>query len=135
MPPTDDHDYPLVALQQPFVDDRGYIQPLVDSPMASALLITGNKGKVRGNHSHRTDWHYCYVVSGSMEYHWRPAGTSEKPRTVTVKRGQMVFSPPGVDHAFRFLEDTAFLTLAGNPRDEETYEADTIRVSLIADTD
>ena len=31
----------------------------------------------------------------------------------------------------KFPEDTIFLTLSRNPRDQETYEADVVRVNLI----
>ena len=31
----------------------------------------------------------------------------------------------------KFSEDTLFLTLSRNPRDQETYEADVVRVDLI----
>jgi hypothetical protein len=30
-----------------------------------------------------------------------------------------------------FTEDTVFLTLGGNPRDQESYERDLVRVELI----
>lgn len=122
---------PVVKLPSPFVDERGLIQPLVDDPIGSALLITGRKGSVRGNHFHRSDWHFCHVVSGCMEYYWRKQGSSEKPSVVTVRAGEMVFSPPMVEHAFRFLEDTTFITLARNPRNQDEYESDVVRVDLV----
>jgi hypothetical protein len=31
----------------------------------------------------------------------------------------------------RFLDDTTFLALSGNPRGQEAYEADVVRVQLI----
>lgn len=112
-------------------DERGEIQALADVPMASALIITGKKGAVRGNHNHRTDWHLCYVVSGALEYFWRPTGSEEAPRNVEAAAGTMIMTPAKTDHAFRFMEDTVFLTLAGNPRDQDAYEEDINRIDLI----
>ena len=45
----------IVELEKPHVDDRGSIQPLVDMPMESCVLITSKKGTVRANHYHQTD--------------------------------------------------------------------------------
>jgi oxalate decarboxylase/phosphoglucose isomerase-like protein (cupin superfamily) len=122
---------PLVRLDEPFVDARGEIQPLVEQLMRSALVIHSKKGAVRGNHYHKTDWHYCYVVSGSMEYYFRPAESTAPPERVTVKAGQMVFSPPMMEHTTVFPEDTIFLALSRNARDQQAYEADVVRVILV----
>ena len=47
----------------------------------------------------------------------------------------MIFTPPMVDHAMKFPEDTLFLTLSRNPRDQKNYEEDVVRVDMIDDTD
>lgn len=122
---------PLVTLPAAFEDARGSIQPLVDIDMKSAVLISSRKGTVRANHYHRTDWHFCYVVEGCIEYHHRPHGSDAEPEVLRVEKGQMVFTPPMVDHAMRFPEDTVFLTLGRNPRDQASYEADVVRVPLV----
>lgn len=122
---------PLVPLPQGFRDARGLILPLVDLPMRSAVLIRSNKGAVRANHYHKTDWHYCYMVSGEMEYYERPAGAKNKPTLLVAKAGDLVFTPPGVEHAMRFTKKTEWLVLSRNPRDQASYEADVVRVKLI----
>ena len=43
----------------------------------------------------------------------------------------MVFTPPLVDHGMVFPEDTVFLTLSRNPRDQATYEADVVRIDML----
>ena len=126
---------PLVNLQNPFVDKRGSIQPLVDLMMKSAVMINSKAGSLRANHYHKTDWHYCYVISGVIEYFYRKTGSLEEPKRILVKKGQMVFTPPMVDHAMKFTEETTFLTLSRNPRDQETYEKDVIRINMIDDSD
>jgi quercetin dioxygenase-like cupin family protein len=122
---------PLVALKKPFVDTRGAIQPLVDEMMKSAVMISSKKGSLRANHYHKTDWHYCYVVSGAIEYFHRPTGSDQEPERLLVKAGDMVFTPPMVDHAMKFPEDTVFLTLSRNLRDQASYEADVVRVEML----
>lgn len=124
----------IVPLEKPFIDDRGAIQPLVDKMMKSAVMIVSKKGTLRANHYHKTDWHYCYVISGSIEYFHRPTGSKNKPEMLLVKEGQMAFTPPMVDHGMRFPEDTVFLTLSRNPRDQATYEADVVRINMLDNT-
>jgi dTDP-4-dehydrorhamnose 3,5-epimerase-like enzyme len=113
------------------VDERGSIQPIVDAGMQSCVIIDSKKGSTRANHYHKTDWHYCYVMSGSIEYYHRPTGSEADPDLVLVGTGQMMFTPPMVDHAMYFPEDTVFLTLGRNPRAQEVYEADVVRITML----
>ena len=122
---------PLVELEKPFVDVRGSIHPLVDRLMKSAVLIESNKGTLRANHYHKTDWHYCYVISGCIKYYYRSTGSDAEPECVVARAGEMVFTAPLVDHGMVFPEDTVFLTLSRNPRDQETYEADVVRIDML----
>ena len=121
----------IVELPSAHADDRGTIQPLVNFPMKNLSLISSRKGTIRSNHYHLTDWHYMYVLSGSFDYYYRPTGTSERPRMMTVKTGEMIFTPPMEDHATVFREDTQLLVVSRNPRDQESYEADVRRVTLV----
>ena len=105
--------------------------PLVDLAMKSAVWITSKKGSVRANHYHKSDWHFCYVVSGSIEYYHRPHGSGQEPEMVLVNKGELFFTPPMVDHAMVFPEDTVFLTLGRNSRRQEVYEADVERIDPI----
>ena len=47
----------------------------------------------------------------------------------------MIFTPPLVEHCMKFPKNTLFLTLSRNPRDQETYESDVVRVKLIDSSD
>jgi dTDP-4-dehydrorhamnose 3,5-epimerase-like enzyme len=117
-----------VDLPEPFRDDRGVIQPLVDMPMESCVMITSKKGSSRANHFHKTDWHYCYVLSGAIDYLHRAHGDDAPALTTHISEGEMFFTPPLVDHTMVFLEDTVFLTWGRNSREQEVYEADVERI-------
>jgi len=125
-------DHGVVKLEKPFVDVRGNIQPLVDRMMKSAVMIESKAGSLRANHYHKTDWHYCYVISGRIDYLHRPTGSDAEPEVIVVNEGEMVFTPPMIDHGMKFPVDTVFLTLSRNPRDQETYEADVVRVDFVS---
>lgn len=121
----------LIRLESPFVDSRGTIQNLVDDDIKSAVLITSNAGALRANHYHLSDWHYCYVIEGCIDYHHRPHGSVDPPERLLVGQHQMVFTPAMVEHAMTFPEPTTFLTLSRNRRDHASYEDDVVRVQLI----
>lgn len=121
----------LVELDKPHIDDRGYIQSLVNFPMKNISLISSIKGSVRSNHYHLTDWHYMYVLSGSFDYYYKPTNSNDELKCVRVKAREMIFTPPMEDHATVFLEDCSLLAISRNPRDQKTYEADTRRVLLV----
>ena len=65
-----------------------------------------------------------------MDYYHGPVGQESAPEKIDVGAGQMVFTPPTVEHAMVFTEDTVFLTLSRNARDHEAYEPDLVRVDL-----
>ena len=124
-------DNPIVELETPFIDERGAIYPIVDEKMESCVIITSKKGTVRANHYHKTDWHYCHVLNGEIEYHWRETGSDRPPHKIVIREGQCFFTPPMVDNAMVFSQDTTFLTLGRNPRDQKSYEADVERIDLV----
>ena len=103
--------------------------------MQSAVMIHSKAGSLRANHYHKTDWHYCYVIYGKINYYHKELNSNKEPELLVVKKGNMVFTPPLVEHCMKFPEDTLFLTLSRNPRDQETYEADVVRTNLIDASD
>ena len=72
-----------------------------------------------------------YILSGSMDYYYRHHGDTGEIKKITLKKGDMVFTPPMEEHTTFFPEDAHFLAISRNPRDQEAYEADVIRVELI----
>ena len=121
----------IINLPHPFCDERGNIQPLLDIDMKSSVLITSNPGAVRANHYHKTDWHYCYVLSGEIKYFYRPHGDNKQAKELIINEKQMFFTPPLVDHAMVFPKKTEFLTWSRNSRIQEVYEADVCRIPPI----
>lgn len=122
---------PIVRVTDAFEDARGQILPLADVDMKSAVLISSKKGTLRANHYHLTDWHYCYVISGSIDYSWRKTNTNGPIKKITIKGGENFFTPPMVDHAMVFTQDTTFVCLGKNSRAQESYESDVRRIELI----
>jgi dTDP-4-dehydrorhamnose 3,5-epimerase-like enzyme len=125
---------PIIKLEKPIVDERGYIQHLVSfskPTVGSVVWIFSKKGTVRANHYHKVDWHYCFVVEGLIEYYYRDANSAMEPKKIIVRKGEIVYTPPLVEHAMVFLEDTTFLTISEGTRQQADYEADLVRVKLV----
>lgn len=121
---------PIVKLNEPHSDERGFIQPLCDINMKSASLIFSKKNTWRANHYHKTDWHFIYVLNGSFEYYYRKTNSNEDEKKLILKNNMLLFTPPMFDHAMLYTEDTNILTLSRNPRDQKSYEEDTVRINF-----
>lgn len=120
---------------KPFrIDERGEMSYLLNKEVkiTSALFITSKKGSIRANHYHKKDTHYCFMVEGKMEYIYKDLNTKTKrKRVMIVKVGETVCTPPMTMHAMKFLEDSVFVALTTESRDQKKYERDTVRVKLI----
>src|ERR1700675_3073177 len=93
----------LVPLDMPFVDERGAIQNLLNTSINGAAILTSKKGSIRSNHYHREDFHYLYIISGSMEYYERDLNEEFVGKPLIINAGEMVFTPPLKVHKTVFL--------------------------------
>ena len=124
----------LIKLKDKFEDNRGFIQPLCDLSMKSALLISTKKNKWRANHYHKKDWHFIYVINGEFEYYFKKTNVDEKINKKIVSEGQLLFTGPMIDHAMFYTKETEILVVSRNPRDQKTYEEDTVRIDFMDDS-
>lgn len=117
----------LVPIDSAFEDLRGKIQNILLSPIESVAIITSKAGTVRSNHWHKYNWHYLYVISGSMKYLEKELDNSNL-KEVIIKAGEMVFTAPNKAHRTEFLEDTVLLSLGKSPKDHDSHEEDLVRI-------
>lgn len=119
-------------LRPEVVEDRGSITRILDTaaPIRSVLLITSKAGSTRSNHYHKTDAHYCYLVSGRAEWYEQPTANGPLEKA-TLLPGDLVYTPPRTPHGVKFLEDSVLLAFSTNARNQADYESDTVRVKLI----
>ena len=132
---TESYNMHITHHQTPeFVDTRGAITKVLDdgkTVIKSILYITSKAGAVRSNHYHKKDAHFCFIISGTMEWHEKPVEGKGEVETAMLLPGDMVYTPPMMIHAARALEDSVFLAFATESRNRDEYEADTIRVKFI----
>ena len=120
-----------IKLSRIFKDNRGKIINISNMLFGSCALIISKKNSIRANHYHKKDWHYCYVLKGKIEYFYRKHGSKQKPKKQIIKKGELFFTPPMVDHAMRFPQYTEFLTLGRGTRNKINYDKDTKKIKLI----
>ena len=91
-------DKDIIKLPKGHEDERGVIQPLCDLNMKSASLIVTKPNSWRANHYHKKDWHFIYVLEGTFEYYFRKTDSKDKIKKIVVKKDQLLFTGPLVDH-------------------------------------
>lgn len=111
-------------------DPRGRILSIVDETVQNVSIITCNAGAIRSNHWHRTDFHFMYVLKGEIDYFFK-ALDSDKVEYLKVEKGDNIFTPDREIHATYFPIDTTLIVSSKFPRDQETYERDTVRVQFL----
>ena len=67
------------------------------------------------------------MSKGSLRYYWRMVD-EDKVKSIVVKQGEMVTTPPNEVHALEILEDNQFIVFAEGKRGGHDYESDCFRV-------
>jgi oxalate decarboxylase/phosphoglucose isomerase-like protein (cupin superfamily) len=111
-------------------DERGEILSIVDEPVQNVSIITCNSGAIRSNHFHHRDFHFMYVLEGEIDYFYKDVDTGEI-KYLKVRQGDNIFTPDNELHATYFPVKTRLIVSSKFPRDQETYEKDTVREPLI----
>lgn len=113
------------------VDMRGSITNIFEGRVEHVALIISKKGTVRGNHYHKEDYQYIYLVSGAFESHSVDVRDPVKRGLLKVTPGDIVDTPPLTAHAQKFTEDSVFLALSTRQRESGKYEEDTVAYQVI----
>ena len=120
------HGSPLIPLDPDYGDSTAFMRNLGVQGYVGTLRFKA--GAKRSSHWHRSDSHYLYVVDGHMDYYWRALGDDGKPHHIEVHAGQMVFTPPRVEHWTSFMVETQLISVSQLRREHGTHEADLVRV-------
>ena len=109
-------------------DNRGSIISIFDYKVNNVSIITSNKNSIRSNHYHKKDWHLMYILDGKMDYFYKQ---NKEIYYLKLKKGDLIFTPAKEIHATYFPLKTVLIVGSKNPRDQKTYEKDTVRVNFI----
>lgn len=120
----------IIPLGPIYEDARGEIVMIKESTaFNSASFISSKPKTTRASHWHKEDSHYCLVCDGEIWYYERPVGSTEKPKFLCIKAGELFYTPPMTEHEMYFPEDTVFLCLSTLPRTNSAYESDTTKLT------
>ena len=114
-------------------DDRGVIADIFyDHPLDHVAIIDSKPGALRGNHYHKETTQHMLMTKGSLEYWYKPVGSSEPAKMVLAKVGDLVTTPPMEVHALVITEEgNQFIVFSEGKRGGKDYESDTFRVESI----
>jgi len=91
-------------------------------------VIKSRGGTVRGNHYHEKTTQYMLITHGTLEYWYKPLGSSMEPQCLIMRKGDFVTTPPNEIHALKIPEDNEFIVFTTGERGGMDYESDTIRI-------
>lgn len=111
-------------------DARGSILSIVDNKILNVSIIESDKYSIRSNHYHIKDYHFMYVLEGEIDYFFKSIDTNEV-NYLKVLTGNTIFTPKMEIHATYFSTKTKLIVSSGLPRDQKTYENDTVRVEFL----
>ena len=111
-------------------DSRGSIVSICDIPCKNVSIINCKENTIRSNHYHKKDYHIMYVVKGEIDYFYKKI-KGDKINYLKVKKNDLIYTPPMEIHATYFPKNTVLIVSSKNPRDQATYERDTVRVEMI----
>ena len=115
-----------------FSDERGAITDILSGEMHNIGIITQKKGAIRGNHYHKDQAQYTYVLKGKIEMTTKDLREKDpKPVTTIITEGDLITHPAMVAHAYKALEDSVFLAITTRRRDMGGYEDDTFRIEMV----
>ena len=111
-------------------DQRGEILLIVDADISNVSIISCEANTIRSNHYHHLDSHFIFVLEGRINYFYKRIDNPQINFQL-VEEGQSIYTPPLEIHATHFPIPTKLVVCSKNPRDQETYEKDTVRVEFI----
>jgi dTDP-4-dehydrorhamnose 3,5-epimerase-like enzyme len=115
-----------IIVKNKFSDNRGEIISLIED-FANVQIIYSKKGSMRANHYHKTDSHYCYLITGSIEYIWRDHSDNVFNKEL-ISSGELFLTGPNIDHEMIFIEDSIMVVISEYKRDSVSYENDIVRI-------
>tara|TARA_S200000501_G_scaffold283189_1_gene267385 strand:+ start:74 stop:511 length:438 start_codon:yes stop_codon:yes gene_type:complete len=114
-------------------DSRGQILSIVEYPVQNVSIIDSLPGTFRSNHYHHVDFHFMYLLDGEIDYFYKSVN-SEEINYLKVKSKETIFTPANEIHSCYFPVFTSMVVSSGHPRDQKTYEEDTVRIKLVDDS-
>ena len=119
----------LIKAKNISTDNRGYFYSLINDKIKNISYLYSKKNTIRSNHYHLKDFHYIYVIKGSIHYMYRSL-KSKNIKYMHIQEGNTIFTPPLEIHTTYFAQNTHMLVANSQNRNKQTYEKDLVRYDL-----
>ncbi len=115
-----------------FKDSRGSISDIFyNKNIKHISLIKSNKGVVRGNHYFKKNIQYIYNLTSSFEYWYKKFNSKQKIKKVTVKKGNLIRTPPYEVYALKFNKKNKLLEFSSIERLRKKYQNDAVKIKIL----
>ena len=94
-----------------------------EQPIESIELDQTNKTTVNNK--------YDGSAGAYTDKYFNQTDNNEDTKKKIVTEGQLLFTGPMIDHAMLYTKETEILVVSKNPRDQKTYEEDTVRIDFM----
>ncbi len=112
-------------------NEDGEVKIIIDNLCFSSVLkITSKENTSKGNCYHINDRQFCYVICGQVKLLKRPVGSKEKPQEYIINSGESFIINSLEEYVILFLKKTIMDCYCRLPRDEESYEEDTVKLNF-----
>ena len=101
--------------------------------MKSASLIYTKPNQWRANHYHKKIGILFMLSKVSLSITSKKLMLMKKFKKNNYWRST-TFTGPMIDHAMLYTKETEILVVSKNPRDQKTYEEDTVRIDFMNDS-
>jgi dTDP-4-dehydrorhamnose 3,5-epimerase-like enzyme len=120
-----------------FKDNRGIIADIFyKNSINHVAMIVSKPNVIRGNHYHKKTTQYILVTSGTLEYWYKKLNDKKKSRSIILKKGDLVSTPPKEIHALKIGKfGNEFVVFSKGLRGGIDYEKDTYRVPSIINSE
>jgi len=116
-------------------DNRGRIADVFyNKKIDHVAIIQSLQGSLRGNHYHKETKQHILILSGTLEYWYKDANSTETAHMYRACEGDLITSPPYEIHALKIGTDSEFMefvVFSEGKRGGRDYELDTFRVEDI----
>ena len=116
-------------------DVRGKIVDIFYNENINHVAVIDSKPNVvRGNHYHKLTTQHILITKGSLTYWYKEYNSQGSVKSLELKEGDFVSTPPMEIHAFKIGNNgNQFIVFSTGLRGGIDYEQDTFRVKNIID--
>ncbi len=106
-----------------FGDERGKLTQIVHKGWNQVNYMTSEAGAIRGNHYHKNNAEFFYIISGKIKLTLQNLDKSIE-EVYDIKAGDVFIINKNINHIFEYLEPTALISMYNQGVEEQEGKMD-----------